>query len=102
MRPVRPGLERVQRLAEVVDRARQRRQVEHEVDRLLDVDPLDHVVVEEREAVVADVLEVLERARLQVVDADHPVALRQQVLTQMGAEEPRPAGHDCGSHGRLG
>ena len=38
---------------------------------------------------VADVLDVLQRAGVEVVDADHPVALGEQVIAQMGAEESR-------------
>jgi hypothetical protein len=65
----------VQRLAQIVDRAGEGGQVKHEVDGLVDVDPIHHVVVDEREPVVPDVLEVRERARLQVVHADHAVPL---------------------------
>ncbi len=37
-------------------------------------------------------LDVLERARLEVVDADHPVPLLEQVVAEMRAEEPGAAG----------
>ena len=73
-----------------------------EVDRLVDLDELGDVVVEEDEALVADVLDVLERARVEVVDADHPVAAPEQVLAQVRAEEARPSGDDAGAHGRRG
>ena len=81
--PVGAGLERVERLAQVVDRASQRGEVEDIVDRLVDLDALDHVVVHECERVVPEMLEVRERARLQVVDADHALTLLEQMLAEM-------------------
>ena len=99
VRAVRADLERVQRQAVVVDRAGRAGQMEHVVDALLDVDVLDDVDVAEREVVVADVLDVLERAGVEVVQADDPVPLVQQVVAQMRAEEPGAAGHDRRRHG---
>src|SRR2546423_6409930 len=96
--PVRADLERVQRHAQVVDRARERGQVEDDVDRLADLDVLDDVVVEEDEVAVPDVLEVRERARLEVVDADDAGAAPQQGLAKVRAEEPRAPGHDRSRH----
>ena len=49
-------------------------------------------------AVVADVLDVLQRAGLEVVDADHPVPLAEQVLAEVGAEEAGAAGDHAGAH----
>ena len=57
-----------------------------------------HVVVQERERVVADVLDVGERAGVEIVDADHPVPLREQMLAQVRPEEARAAGDDGGRH----
>ena len=94
VRPVRAGLQRVQRHPQVVDRARERGEVVHEVDRLVDPDLLDHVVIHERERVVAQVIDVLERRRLEVVDADHPVPAPEQRLAEVGAEEARAAGDE--------
>jgi hypothetical protein len=54
-----------------------------EVDRLRHLDVLDEVVVEEREAIVPDVLDVREGARVEVVDAQHPIALLEQVFAEM-------------------
>jgi hypothetical protein len=53
------------------------------VDRLVDRDVLDHVVVQEDERVVPKVLEVRERARLQVVDGDDALPLLEQVLAEV-------------------
>ena len=43
-----------------------------------------------REGVVADVLDVLQRAGVEVVDADHPMPLGEQVIAEVRAEEPAP------------
>src|SRR3712207_7264866 len=55
-------LEGVQRQAQVVDRAGRRGQVEDVVDRLVELQVLRHVVLEEREVPGPDVLDVLERS----------------------------------------
>ena len=99
MRPVRADLERVQREPQVVDRARRAREVVDEVDRPCDLEVLDHVVVEELEPLVPDVLDVCERARVQVVDAEDAVALLEEVVAEMRAEEAGASGHESGRHG---
>jgi hypothetical protein len=81
--PVRADLQGVQGHPQVVDRAGQRGEVVDDVDRLLELEVLDHVVVQEDEVVVPDVLDVPERAGDQVVDADHPRVAAEQVLAQM-------------------
>jgi hypothetical protein len=82
----------VERQPQVVDRARERCEVVDEVDRPRDLDLLGDVVVQERERLVADVLDVPQRAGLEVVDADHAVAALEQVVAQVRAEEARAAG----------
>ena len=101
VRAVRADLERVQRQPHVVDRACQRGEVVDEVDRLLDLDVERDVVVAEVEGLVAQVLDVRQRARLEVVDADHAVPALQQRLTEVRAEKPGPACHDRGRHGAM-
>ncbi len=98
VRAVRADLERVQRHAQVVDRARERREVVDEVDGLGDLDVLCDVVIEEGKRVAPQVLDVRERARDEVVDADDPVAAVDEVLAEMGAEEAGAAGDDRGGH----
>jgi len=49
--------------------------VEDEVDRLVDLEMPRQVVVQEDEIVAAQMLDVLQRPGLEVVDADHPVAV---------------------------
>ncbi|KKK62906.1 hypothetical protein LCGC14_2999660, partial [marine sediment metagenome] len=83
---------------EVVDRARGAGQVVDEVDRPLDLDAFSQVLVHELEVGGADVLDVLERPRVQVVDADHPLPALQQVLAQVRAHESRAAADNTGSH----
>ena len=81
--PVGADLERVQGQPQVVDRRGRRGQVVDEVDRLVDEIRLDDVEVEVDERVIADVLDVGERAGLEVVDADHAVAATQQFIAQV-------------------
>ncbi len=70
-----------------------------EVDRLLDEVRLDDVHADVQEALgVADVLDVRERARLEVVDADHAVAAREQLVAQVRSEEAGTAGDQAGAH----
>jgi hypothetical protein len=73
-------------------------EVVDDVDRLVDLEVLDHVVIEEDEVVVADVLDVPQRARQQVVDADHPVALGEQVVAEVRAQEAGSTGDDSRCH----
>ena len=94
VRPVRADLQRLQRQPQVVDRAGRAREVVDEVDRLLDPDRLRQVVRDERELVRAHVLDVRERARLEVVDADHPVTALEQRIAEMRAEKAGTAGDD--------
>ena len=94
VRSVRARLQRVERHAEVVHRAREGGEVVDEVDRLLAGDRLDDVVVHEGEPVVAEVVDVLERRDDEVVDADHAVAALQERLAEVGAEESGAAGDE--------
>ena len=98
VRPVGAGLERVQRKPQVVDRARERGEVEDEVERLVDRDVLDHVVVHEDERVVSQVLDVRERSGLEVVEADDAMPALEERLAQMRAEEACAAGDEGGWH----
>ncbi len=93
VRAVGAHLQRVQRQAQVVDRRGRRGEVVDEVDWLLHVVGLDDVNPHMDEAIgIADVLDVRERARLQVVDADHTVAAREQGVAQVRSEEAGAAG----------
>ena len=58
-------------------------------------------MLDELERRVADVLDVLERPRVQVVHADHPVPLGQQPVAQVGPEEARPPGYERSRHART-
>jgi hypothetical protein len=98
MRAVRPGLQGVQRQAHVVDRARERREVVDEVERLVDPDRLADVVVQERELVAAEMRDVRERARLEVVETDDSVPPLEQRLAEVGAEKPGATGDERRRH----
>ena len=94
MRAVGADLQRRERRSQVVDGARQGGQVEDVVDRAVDMDRVDDVVVQKRKLVTLDVGDVLQRAGVEVVDADHPVPLGQQVVAEMRPEEPGSARDD--------
>ena len=70
-----------------------------EVDRLIDEVGLDDVEVVVHELRRADVLDVGQRAGLEVVDADHAMAAPQQLLAEVRAEEAGAAGDEAGGHG---
>jgi hypothetical protein len=91
----------VERHPHVVDRAGERGEVVHEVHRLVAGDRLDHVVVEEFERVVAEVVDVLELRDDEVVDADHALAALQQRFAEVGAEEAGAACDEGSRHGRI-
>ena len=95
-------LERVEREAQVVDRAGGAGQVEDEVHRLVDEPGLRQVLVDEDEVgAVLDVLDVLERARVEVVHAHHAVALLEQVVAEVRAEKTGAAGDNRSTHPTL-
>ena len=100
MRPVGADFQRMERHAQVVDRARERGEVVDEVDLPVDVDVLGHVVVEELEALAAQVRDVLQRPGVEVVDADDSEAVLDQVVAEVRAEETGAAGDDRGWHRR--
>ena len=65
-----------------------------EVDRLVDVVVVRDVEHLEPESGLADVLDVVERAGLEVVHADHAVAALEQEIADVGAEEAGAAGDE--------
>jgi hypothetical protein len=76
--------------------------VEDHVYLLVELDVLRNVVVHEGESVVADVLDVLKRPRIQVVHANNVVALGKEVVAEVRTEEPGSTGDDGRGHGALG
>jgi hypothetical protein len=72
--------------------------VEDEIHRLLQEQGLRQIVGHEHERVVPDVLDVPERARIEVVDAQHAVPAREQEVAQMAPEEAGAAGNDRSRH----
>src|SRR5439155_3539432 len=99
VRAVRADLQRVQRQPQVVDRARRTREVVDDIDRPLDLEVLGDVVVDEEELVGAEVLDVLQRGRLEVVYAEDPIALAEEEVAEVRSEEACPSGYDRGRHG---
>ena len=102
VRAVGADLERVQRQPQVVDRRRRRGEVVDEVDRLVHEERLDDVVVDVHELRHADVLDVGEGARLEVVHADHAVTAPEQLVAQVRPEESRATGDEAGGHSGAG
>ena len=98
VRAVGAHLEGVQRQAQVVDGGGRAGEVEDVVHPAFDVDELGQVDVAEVEAVVADVLDVLQRPRVEVVEAHDLVILGEQALTQVRAQESGSAGHHRAFH----
>ena len=94
-------LERVQRQPQIVDRACRAGEVEHAVDRLGDGQMLHEIVLDEHEALVPQVLDVRQRPRFEVVDAEHAVTAAKQCFAEVGAEEPGPAGDNRRRDGRV-
>jgi hypothetical protein len=95
---VRADLERVQRQPQVVDRRGGAGEVVDDVDRFVDEVRLDDVDVLEPELRRADMRDVGEGTRLEVVDADHAVTASQQLVTEMRAEEPSATRHEASGH----
>jgi hypothetical protein len=91
MRSLGADLQRVQGQALAVDRARRARQVVDDVDLLIGEERLRQVVVhEEKVRAPVDVLDVLQRASVEVVDTQHAVPAGEQVVAEVGAEEAGP------------
>jgi hypothetical protein len=87
VRPVGAHLEGLQWKSQIVDRARRACKVIDDVDLFVDLEVAGDVVVDEDEAVTAEVLDVLQRARLQAVDADNAASFVHEVVAKVRAEE---------------
>ncbi|MDX6469956.1 MAG: hypothetical protein QOF75_1759 [Gaiellaceae bacterium] len=72
--------------------------MEDEVDRLRDLEMLREVVMEKREAVAAKVLDILERACLEVVDADDTMSLRDEPVGEVRPQEACASSDEGGRH----
>ena len=95
VRAQRAHLECLDRHVQIVHRAGQAGQVQHRIERALDEDVLGHVVLDEVEALVAgQVGDVVHVAGAEVVHGDHLVALSQQAVAEMGADEAGSAGDE--------
>jgi hypothetical protein len=54
--------------------------------------------MEKHELVATEMLHVLERARFEVVDTDHPESVGNECVAQMGTEKASTSGNDGGRH----
>jgi hypothetical protein len=79
--------------------------VEEIVERALQVEVLGDILLDEAEVLSAEQMgNVVQGAREQVVHADDGMALREQPVTEVRAEEAGAAGHEgtgFGGHGYL-
>ena len=97
--PERADLEGRDRMRQVVDRAGRAGEMQHVVDRPVDLDRLGDVVLDERKCgLLEQVGDVPPVAGQQVVDADDLVAVGEEPLAQVRADEPRPAGDHRSRH----
>ena len=96
--PVRADLQRLQRQSQVVDRARRAGEVVDDVHRPLDLEVTRDVVADEGERLAAKVLHVVERACLEIVDADDPVTLGNEGVAEVRTEKACASGDDGGRH----
>jgi hypothetical protein len=55
--------------------------------------------VQEREILAAEMLDVGQRPRVEVIDTDHAMTARQQRIAQMRAEKAAATSHKAGGHG---
>jgi hypothetical protein len=67
--------------------------MEDEVDRFGDVEKLDAIHVAELEGVVAQMLDVLQRSRIEIVKAYDPLSLTEQMLAKVRPEKAGPSRH---------
>jgi hypothetical protein len=97
--PVRAHLERVQRQALVVDGAGRAGQVVDDVYRLIEKEGLGEIVMNEVEVrTVLQVLDVLERPRVEVVDTDNAIPFAEKEVAQVRAEQPGSATYNRSAH----
>ncbi len=83
-------------MLEVVLRARRTREVQHRVDRALDMDELRDVVTLERERRIGEErLDVLDPPGEEVVEDHDLPATRHERPTDVGTDEPRTPRHHC-------
>ena len=95
MVPSVPTSSVAQRVALVVDRRGQRREMQDGVDRAVDAPRARDVLDAQAEAgIVREVADVVAASRDEAVDADHLGAICEQAVSEMGTEKACAAGHD--------
>src|SRR5438132_13981763 len=86
----RTDFKRLDRLFQIVDRARRRREMQHVIERTLAVDVIGYVVVDERQTVATDQMPNVRRASGdQLVHAAHLVPTIEEELAEVCSEESR-------------
>ena len=93
--PERADLEGLDGIIEVVDRARRTREVQHPIERTLDLDEVRDIVQHELKAgMLAEVGDVGRVTGEEIVHSDDAVILCQQPVAQMRPEKPRGPGYE--------
>lgn len=90
----------MQRQSKVVDGTGGAGEVEDVVNPPGHVDEPRHVQIAELKGLVAEMFDVLERARGEVVKTDYVVALSEQAFTEIRTQEPGASRHDGAGHQR--
>jgi len=98
VRAVRADLQGLQGQAQVVDRTGWRCEVEHEIDVTRNLDVRRDVVLNKREVVVAQMRNIRQRPRIEVVETPDLVARCKQPLTEVRSEKPCSTGDDSCWH----
>ena len=98
VRAVRADLQGLQWQAQVVNRAGRGSEVEHEIDVARNLDVRRDVVLDKREVVVAQMRNIRQRARVEVVETPDLVARCKQPLTEMRSEKSCSTGDDSCWH----
>ncbi len=101
MCPVRADLERASGMPEVVSGLASAAKWKTKSTRLVDRRTARRRRAARTEGVVANVLDVRERAADEVVDADDAMPALEQVVAEMRAEEPGAAGDERGRHAAM-
>jgi hypothetical protein len=97
----RADLQCLDRVLEVVPRARRAREVQDGVDGAFDVDVLGDVVLPQVEGGNAEkIFDVRDPARQEAVDREHLPPPTEQRPTKMGTQEPGATGDDGARHQR--
>ena len=94
--------ERGDRQLQIIHRARRRREMENEVQRLRHFDVTADVMIDEAKARIFQKLaDIFLGAGRVIIHAQHLVPLAEETLAQMRTDKTRAASHQISSHGSF-